>query len=173
MSQSDDVARRDAFEDDVRTALYRPSGELRRLQYRLTGFALAVGLLVTLAPTWVLVEPRSGRTIESFSGISLSLFGFTIGERAPVSGFAFALMLGYLLLVLVLLLLPPGHISVVILGAVGLLATFLAVVNLQAPGDDGRSTSVEAHWTGAPMVAIFLWLALITNAAIATKTLSD
>jgi hypothetical protein len=125
---------------------------------------------VVLAPTWFQVERRSGRDLDIYSGISLSLFGFSVGEPPPVSRFVFLLMLGYLLLVLVLLVLPPGSISGVILGTVGLLATFLVVVNL--PTSDDLSNA-EAHWTGAPLVAIFLWLAVIANAAIANTTLRD
>jgi hypothetical protein len=153
--------RRDAFEDDVRTALFRPSGELRRLQFRLMGFAIGLALLVTLAPTWLTTRSEYARAgTRIYSGISL--FGLTPGSDSPMGALGTVLFLLYLLLALVL----PAETPYALIAAIaGLVVTFAVVVN-QPQLDE----SVHVDWTGAPAVALGMWLLAVILAGVARTT---
>ncbi|MEV0797451.1 hypothetical protein AB0I34_07170 [Kribbella sp. NPDC050281] len=158
-----EAERRDAFEDDVRTALFRPNGELKRLQFRLMGFAIGLALLVTLAPTWLTTHGESSRsTIRIYSGISL--FGLTPGADSPMGALGTVLFLLFLLLALALLLVPPETLVALIAGTAGLVATFVILVN------QPESATREADWTGAPAVALGLWMLAVTVAGVARST---
>ncbi|WP_020392826.1 hypothetical protein [Kribbella catacumbae] len=164
MSQHDEAARRDAFEDDVRTALFRPTGELRRLQFRLMGFALGVALIVLLAPTWLISERSSRQTIDIYSGISL--FGLLPAKDSPMGALGTVLMFGYLLLALTQLVLPPEYKSALASCIAGLVVTFTIVVNQP----EAQSEAIETNWTGAPLVALLIWLLLIITCGTARAT---
>jgi hypothetical protein len=160
MSDQSETARRDAFEDDVRTALFRPGGELQQLQFRLMGFAVGLALLVLLAPAWF-VNHSSRQTIAVSSGTSL--FGLTPGEEAPMGVLGTVLLLTYLLLALSLLLLPPDTTYALVAGIVGLVVTLVILVNQP-------QTSADVDWTGAPFVALGFWLLTIVLSGIARSS---
>jgi len=160
ISDQSETARRDAFEDDVRTALFRSGGELHQLQFRLMGFGVGLALLVLLAPAWF-VKHTSRQTIDVSSGTSL--FGLTPGEDAPMGVLGTVLLLSYLLLALSLLLLPPDTTYVLVAGIVGLVVTSVILVN-QPQG------SAEVDWTGAPFVALGFWLLAVILSGIARTT---
>lgn len=154
-----EAERREAFEDDVRTALFRPGGELKRLQFRLMGFAIALALLVTLAPTWLTARGSSTRI---YSGISL--LGLTPGSESPMGALGTVLFLVFLLLAVALLVAPPESVFALVAGIAGLVATFVIVVN--RPESETR----EVAWTGAPAVALGLWVLVIVVAGVARST---
>lgn len=154
-----EAERRDAFEDDVRTALFRPGGELKRLQFRLMGFAVGLALLVTLAPTWLTAR---GSTTRIYSGISL--LGLTPGADSPMGALGTVLFLLFLLLAVALLVAPPDSVFALVAGIAGLVATFVIVVN--RPESETR----EVAWTGAPAVALGLWVLVIVVAGVARST---
>jgi hypothetical protein len=157
-------ARRDAFEDDVRTALFRPSGELKRMQFRLMGFAIGLALLITLAPTWLTTRSEYARTgTRIYSG--MSLLGLTPGAESPMGALGTVLFLAYLLLALALLVLPIETPYALVAGIAGLVITFVIVVN-QPEGTDSR----HVDWTGAPAVALGIWLLAIILAGTARAT---
>ncbi|TCO44388.1 hypothetical protein EV646_110101 [Kribbella antiqua] len=161
MSEAD---RRDDFEDDVRTALFRPSGELRRLQFRLMGFAIGLALLVTLAPTWLTTRSEYARAgTRIYSGISL--FGLTPGSDSPMGALGTVLFLLYLLLALGLLVTAPETVFALVAGIAGLVVTFMVVVN-----QPEKDESVHVDWTGAPTVALGLWLLAVVVAGVARTT---
>jgi hypothetical protein len=154
-----EAERRDAFEDDVRTALFRPSGELKRLQFRLMGFAVGLALLVTLAPTWLTTRTEYARSSSrNYSG--MSLFGFTPGSDSPMGALGTVLVIVYLLLALSLLAVPAELAYTLGAGIAGLMATFVIVVNQPE----------RAAWTGAPAVALGLWMLAIIVAGVARTT---
>ncbi|WP_433160252.1 hypothetical protein [Kribbella sp. CA-247076] len=158
-----DEARRDAFEDDVRTALFRPGGELKRLQFRLMGFTTGMALLVVLAPTWLNTRSENGRMIRIYSG--MSLIGLTPGSESPMGALGTVLFLTYLLLAVVLLAVPPELVVALIVGIAGAAVTLAIVVN-QPEDSSGRT----ADWTGAPAVALGLWMAAVILAGVAHNT---
>jgi hypothetical protein len=158
-----DEARRDAFEDDVRTALFRPTGELKRLQFRLMGFATGLALVVLLAPAWLTNGTESGRSSRMYSG--MGLIGLTPGAEPPMGALGTVLFLGYLLLALALLVLPTETPYALSAGIAGLVVTFVIVVNQP----EARGSQV-VHSTGAPAVALGIWLLAIILAGIARAT---
>jgi hypothetical protein len=99
-----DEARRDAFEDDVRTALFRPTGELKRLQFRLMGFATGLALVVLLAPAWLTTGTESGRSSRMYSG--MGLIGLTPGAEPPMGAFGHGFVSGVFAAGVSLLVLP-------------------------------------------------------------------
>jgi hypothetical protein len=156
-------ARRDAFEDDVRTALFRPGGELRRVQFRLMGFGIGLSLLVLLAPTWLTTRSENGRSSRVYSG--MSMFGLTPGDESPMGALGTVLFLAYLVLALALLVLPPETPYALGAGIAGLVVTFVVVVNQP---EASRSQIID--WTGAPAVALGVWLLAIVLAGVARAT---
>ena len=160
---TDEARRRDAFEDDVRTALFRPTGELKRVQFRLMGFAIGLSLLVLLAPTWLITRTESGRSGRIYSG--MSLLGLTPGADSPMGALGTFLVLVYLLLALALLVVPAETPYALVAGIGGLVATFVIVVNQP----EARGTQV-IDWSGAPAVALGIWLLAIVLAGVARTT---
>jgi hypothetical protein len=158
-----DEARRDAFEDDVRTALFRPTGELKRLQFRLMGFTTGLALVVLLAPAWLTTGTESGRLARIYSG--MSLIGLTPGAESPMGALGTVLFLGYLMLALGLLVVPTETPYALVAGIAGLVVTFVIVVNQP----ETRGSQV-VHWTGAPAVALGIWLLAIILAGVARAT---
>jgi hypothetical protein len=153
---------RDTSEEDVRTALFRPSGALSRLQFRLMGFGIGLALLVTLAPTWLTRHSRSVDELRLYSGISL--LGLTPGSKSPMEALGTVLFLLYLLLALGFLLVRPETGAAVLMGIAGLVVTIVVVAN--EPDGSIRTT---VSWTGAPTVAIGLWILATVVSIVALK----
>jgi sugar phosphate permease len=154
--------RRDTSEEDVRTALLGPSGALSRLQFRLMGFGIGLALLVTLAPTWLTIRSRSRDELRLYSGISL--LGLTPDSKSPMEALGTVLFLAYLLLALGFLLARPETGAPVLMGIAGLVVTIVVVAN--QPQGTIRQT---VDWTGAPTVALGLWVLAVLVSIIALK----
>ncbi|TWD75392.1 hypothetical protein FB561_6830 [Kribbella amoyensis] len=149
-------------EEDLRTALFRPSGTLSRLQFRLMGFGIGLALLVTLAPTWLISRTGSRDEIRLYSGISL--LGLTPDSNSPMDAQGTILFLLYLLSALGFLLVRPETGATVLMGIGGLAVTIVIVANQP---DDTFRTSVS--WTGAPAVALGLWSIATVVSVVALK----
>lgn len=159
MSEAD---RRDTSEEDVRTALLGPAGALSRLQFRLMGFGIGLALLVTLAPTWLTTRSGLRDELRLYSGISL--LGLTPGTKSPMEALGTVLFLAYVVLALGLLLARPESGAPVLIGAAGLVVTIVVIAN-QPEGTIRRSVD----WTGAPAVALGLWVLAVIFSVIALK----
>jgi hypothetical protein len=153
---------RDTSDEEVRTALFRPSGALSRLQFQLMGFGIGLALLVTLAPTWLTTRSGSRDELRLYSGISL--LGLTPDSKSPMEALGTVLFLLYLLLALGFLLVGPETGAPVLMGIAGLVVTIVVVANQP---DDTIRTSVS--WTGAPAVALGLWTIATVVSIVALK----
>lgn len=151
MSETD---RPDKLEEDVR--------ELSRLKFRLMGFGIGLALLVTLAPTW-LTKHRWGETAERQLYSGISFLGLTPDADSPMKALGTLLFVTYLLLALALLLIEPHTGTTVLVGIAGLVVTIVAVANKP----DGPRVTTD--WTGAPAVALGLWILAIVVSGIALK----
>ena len=128
--------------------------QLKELQFRLMGFATGLALLVVLAPTWFVLDRGTSMTIDVYGGTSL--FGLAPGKDAPLGPLGVVLLLGYLLLALSLLLAPAESTYALVAGIAGLVITVVIVVTGKALSD-----FTDLHWTGAPFVALGIWLLAI------------
>ncbi|WP_405060595.1 hypothetical protein OG474_02885 [Kribbella sp. NBC_01505] len=160
-----DEVQREAFEDEVRTALFEPAGELRRRQYRTMLFATATTLLALLAPTWYVVtsDDPMPHLVDAHSGISLFAGAGDAITRGALGPFP---VLVYILLAGALMLVRAGTVTGILLSLAGAVTSFVIVVS--RPESKG---STEVEWTGAPVVVIALWLlaAAVCGAASSTK----
>lgn len=131
-----------------------PSREVNvveQLRFQLLGFAAALAVLVTLAPTWMVV--RDGTVVTSVhSGLGM------IRDNYSMNAVGTYLFIAYIILALVALL-GPTTIAAVISSYAGLVVT--AVIMLLRPDSFG---TVKVGWTGAPAVALGLWLVLVAVA---------
>jgi hypothetical protein len=120
---------------------------IRQLRFQLLGYSTALGLLITLTPTWLIREYSRGY---------LSLYsGFGMARDAPILGSAANyLFIAYLVLALVALA-TPTTIAAFACAYAGLVDT-IVIVLLKPRGDEGT----DVGWTGAPFLAIGLWLVL-------------
>lgn len=119
---------------------------LRHLRFQLLGFATALAVLVTLAPTWLVREySRSG--IQIHSGLGM------IKDSRPIGGVGNYLFFAYVVLALVALA-APATVAAFSCAYAGLVDT-IVIVLLKPRGDDS-----EVGWTGAPVLALGLWLIL-------------
>lgn len=157
-----DADSRDTSDEDIRTALFRPSGALSRLQFRLMGFGIGLALLATLAPTWLMTQFGSRRETSLYSGVSL--LGLTPDSDSPMGALGTVLFLSYLLLALGFLLVPPHTGATVLMGVAGLVVTVVVIAN-QPEGSFQTSVS----WTGAPAVAVGLWTIATVVSIVALK----
>ncbi|WP_410793109.1 hypothetical protein [Kribbella sp. C-35] len=157
-----DADSRDTSDEDVRTALFRPSGALSRLQFRLMGFGMGLALLVTLAPTWLMTQFGSRRETSLYSGVSL--LGLTPDGNSPMDAAGTVLFLSYLVLALGFLLVPPHTGAPVLMGVAGLVVTVVIIANQP----DG-SFQMSVSWTGAPAVAVGLWIIATVVSIVALK----
>ncbi|WP_410793111.1 hypothetical protein [Kribbella sp. C-35] len=140
----------DQVDLNVLKAPLPPPGErdpLQRLRFQLLGYATALAVLVTLTPTWLTHE---------YSRSSPNLYtGFGMARDATILGSAANLLfIAYIVLVLVALA-TPTRIAAFACAYAGLVDTI--VIMLLKP-DGGRET--EIGWTGAPILALGLWLLL-------------
>ncbi|MFC9691703.1 hypothetical protein ACFTSF_24335 [Kribbella sp. NPDC056951] len=159
-----DEAQREAFENEVRTALFRPGGELHQLRFRLMLFGNAVALLALLAPTWYVVagDNPMPHVVSTHSGISLFAgAGETVekGALGPVP------VIVYILLAVTLLFVRAASVTGILVSLAGAVTTFVIVVSRPESRGD-----TEVEWTGALVVVIGLWLlaAAICGAASST-----
>lgn len=140
--------------------------QLKELQFRLMGFATGLALLVVLAPTWFVLDRGTSMTIDVYGGTSL--FGLAPGKDAPLGPLGVVLLLGYLLLALSLLLAPAESGYALVAGIAGLVITVVIIVTGKALSD-----FTDLHWTGAPFVALGIWLlAIIVSGAARSATRS-
>ncbi|MGY4772023.1 hypothetical protein ACXC9Q_34395 [Kribbella sp. CWNU-51] len=128
--------------------------QLKELQFRLMGFATGLALLVVLAPTWFVLDRGTSMTIDVYGGTSL--FGLAPGKDAPLGPLGVVLLLGYLLLAVSLLLAPAESTYALVAGIAGLVITVVIIVTGKALSD-----FTDLHWTGAPFVALGIWLLAI------------
>ncbi|WP_328519335.1 hypothetical protein [Kribbella sp. NBC_00359] len=125
--------------------------QLKELEFRLMGFATGLALLVVLAPTWFVRDRGTSRIIDVYGGTSL--FGLAPEKDAPLGPLGVVLLLGYLVLALSLLLAPAESTYVLVAGIAGLVITLVIVLTGKALSD-----FADLHWTGAPFVALGIWL---------------
>lgn len=156
MSDPADAARRDAFEEDVRKALFRPGGELQRLKFRVMGFTLGLVLIALLAPTWLTRDRSREGLTDVASGVWLA---------GLMGGLGTFLVLAYVSLAVGLLVLSPETTSAMVAAIAGLAVTLIVLVN--KPEDTRR---VDIEWTSAPFVAMLLWLIAIILSVIARRS---
>jgi hypothetical protein len=120
---------------------------VRELRFQLLGYTTALALLVALTPTWLIREYGRGE-LRLYSG-------FGMLRDAPILGSAANyLFIAYLLLAVVALA-TPTTIAAFACAYAGLVDT-IVIVLLKPGGEDGT----DINWTGAPYLAIALWLVL-------------
>ncbi|TDD54511.1 hypothetical protein E1263_27105 [Kribbella antibiotica] len=147
-----DEAQREAFEHEIRTALFQPAGEFRQRQFRMMLFTTATALLALLAPTWYVVTSNDPmpHLVDTHSGISLFAGAgdaITGGPLGPVP------VLVYILLAVTLMLVRAATVTGILASLAGAVMTIVIVVN--RPESKGTT---EVEWTGALVVVIALWL---------------
>ncbi|MFF0342156.1 hypothetical protein [Kribbella sp. NPDC004875] len=125
----------------------RDSNGFEQLRFQLLGYATALAVLVTLTPTW-LIREYSRDSLRIYSGFSMTRDAELLGSAANW------LFIAYALLVLVALAMPTTVASFVC-AYLGLADTIVIV--LLKPDSSEYS---EYGWTGAPVLAIGLWLVL-------------
>jgi hypothetical protein len=121
------------------------NGDLRRLQFRLMSFAVALVQLAVLAAPWLTTHYADGPT-EIYSGIGLSLPREDTG--ASMIGLGVIWMIAYLVLVVTSLVRPPTTVFAIVRAIAGLVFTVLILASIPD----------SAETTGAPYVALILWL---------------
>jgi len=125
----------------------RDANGFEQLRFQLLGYATALAVLVTLTPTWLIRE--YGRdSLRIYSGLGMAR------DAEPLGSAANWLFIAYAVLVVVALAAPTTLASFVC-AYVGLADTIVIV--LLKP-DSGEYS--EFGWTGAPVLAIGLWLVL-------------
>ncbi|TCC44604.1 hypothetical protein E0H75_34130 [Kribbella capetownensis] len=144
---------------DILKAPLRRLPELKELQFRLAGFAVGLALLVTLAPTWLTRDYGDGQLI--YSGIGMIHFT-DHSPKSPMGGLGTFLFLLYLVLALAALLPPTETIFALVRGGAGLVVTILILVS--------KPDHPTLGWTGAPVVALGLWLLAVVVAGVARTT---
>jgi len=152
----------------LKTPLPRAAGidQLKELEFRLMGFATGLALLVVLAPPWFVRDRGTSRTIDTYGGTSL--LGLTPGKDAPLGLLGVVLLLCYLLFALSLLLAPAESTYALVAGIAGLVVTLVIIVAGKALSDFS-----DMSWTGAPFVALGIWLvALAVSGAAHSATRS-
>ncbi|WP_410789481.1 hypothetical protein [Kribbella sp. C-35] len=131
------------------------SDESRRQHFRLMGFAVSLALLVVLAPPWLTAWEDAGRPrIRLFSGISLIELP---GGPLPLGGLGTVLFLAYLVLMLAFLLFPATIVAVVCSFA-GTVVTIVIMMVEPNPAYSWTDKTYQVEWTGAPVVAVGIWL---------------
>lgn len=120
---------------------------IRQLRFQLLGYATALGVLITLTPTWLIREYSRG-DLRLYSGFGMARDASILGSAANY------LFVAYLLLSLVALA-TPTTIAAFACAYAGLVDT-VVIVLLKPGGEDGT----DIGWTGAPFLAIGLWLVL-------------
>ncbi|RZT28197.1 hypothetical protein EV649_1974 [Kribbella sp. VKM Ac-2569] len=136
------------------------SDESKRQHVRLMGFAVSLALLVVLAPPWLTAWREDGRTpTELYSGISL--IGIELlGGPTPLGHLGAVLLVVCLLLMLAYLLSPATIVAV----ASSFAGSILTIVIMMLEPDPGytltnwRDETYQVEWTGAPIVAVGIWL---------------
>ncbi|MER7248952.1 hypothetical protein [Kribbella sp. NPDC000426] len=119
----------------------------RQLRYQLLGYATALGVLITLTPTWLIREYSRGY-LQLHSGFGMMREARILGSAANW------LFILYLVVCLVALA-APATIAAFACAYAGLVDT-VVIVLLKPGGDEGT----DIGWTGAPFLAIGLWLVL-------------
>jgi hypothetical protein len=144
--------------DDVDLSILKqplPStNEFDGLQYRLMGFATGLALLVALAPTWFVRDRDTNRIFDLYSGTSL--FGFAPDKDAPLGALGVVLVLVYVALALSLLVAPAESTYGLVAAIAGLAVTLVIVVAGKALSDYG-----DMSWTGAPFIALGIWVVAV------------
>ncbi|HET6741113.1 MAG TPA: hypothetical protein VFH76_19350 [Kribbella sp.] len=143
MSESDDA------DLNVLKAPLPPRGTdgLQELRFQLLSYATALAVLITLTPTWLTREYGRG-TLQIHSGFGLAKDAEILGSAA---NWLFILCIA----LAVVALATPTKIAAFACAYAGLVDTIVIV--LLKP-DAGRSEDIS--WTGAPFLAIGLWLLL-------------
>ncbi|WP_329001561.1 hypothetical protein OHA18_01200 [Kribbella sp. NBC_00709] len=120
---------------------------IRQLRFQLLGYATALGVLITLTPTWLIREYSRG-DLRLYSGFGMAHDARILGSAANW------LFIVYLVLTLVALA-TPTTVAAFACAYAGLVDT-VVIVLLKPGGEDGA----DLGWTGAPFLAIGLWLVL-------------
>ncbi|WP_405058423.1 hypothetical protein OG474_37595 [Kribbella sp. NBC_01505] len=127
--------------------------KFRPMDYRLMSFAVAIAQLVVLAPTWMTVS--DGGDLDVYSGLGW----FTSeGTESPMTFLRLLSLVVYIGLVLVALVSSRTTAAVLVCAPLGLGVT---IVMLFLKPDPSGS---DAHWTGAPIIALLLWMVAIVVA---------
>ncbi|GAB3924671.1 hypothetical protein GCM10029976_016770 [Kribbella albertanoniae] len=146
VSQADDADARQAGETLA-------ANKLRPQDFRLMGFAVAAAQLVVLAPTWLTV--RDGGHLDVYSGIGW----FTSeGSGSPMVALRLFLLIAYIALVVMALVSSRTTGLALVRAPVGLVVTGLMLIFKP------DSSESEVHWTGAPVIALALWVVAIVVA---------
>jgi hypothetical protein len=127
-----------------------PRGErdaLQRLRFQLLGYSTALAVLVTLTPTW-LTREYSRSSPHLYTGFGMARDATILGSAANL------LFIAYVVLALVALA-TPTTVAAFACAYAGLVDTIVIVV---LKPDGSRHT--EIGWTGAPILALGLWLLL-------------
>jgi hypothetical protein len=120
---------------------------VRSLRFQMLGYATALAVLIVLTPTWLIRDfGRSGMQLRS--GLGMVRDGHVLG------GLGNYLFIAYVVLALVALV-CPATIAGFACAYAGLADT-IVIVLLKPDGSD----YAEIGWTGAPALALGLWLAL-------------
>jgi hypothetical protein len=137
-----------------------PAGELGPQHYRLMNFAVGIALLATLAPTWLTREYSDEISLHS----GIGLLGLSPEGKSPMEALGTVLFLAYILLALGCLVARPEKGAPVLLGAAGFVVTVVVLANQPDGG-----IRIREDWTGAPIVALGLWLTATVVSLVALR----
>ncbi|MFG1623852.1 hypothetical protein [Kribbella sp. NPDC049227] len=133
--------------------------EGKRRDFRLMGFAASLALLVMLATPWLTTWDNNGKNpTRIYTAISMIELQHGVdGPRSPMGGAGTLLFVVYLLLTLACLVFPATIVAVVC-SCLGPVVT--VVIMMMKPDSDALLSGVVSHvdWTGAPTVAVAVWL---------------
>ncbi|MET9274487.1 hypothetical protein [Kribbella sp. NPDC003557] len=119
---------------------------VNQLRFQLLGYTTALALLITLVPTWLVRD--HGRGLQLFTGFGMVRHADILGSAANL------LFIAYLVLALVALA-TPTKLAAFVCAYAGLAVSIVIVLLKPESGSYD-----EVWWTGAPVLAIGLWLIL-------------
>lgn len=127
------------------------SEQFRPMDYRLMSFAVAIAQLVVLAPSWLTV----GSDVHS----GIGMFWIEDVSSPWVAIRLWMLLFVYILLAVVALFQPPTTGLAFACAVAGLAVTILLVLSRPS-----KLAGTETHWTGAPVIAVAMWVIAIALA---------
>jgi hypothetical protein len=129
--------------------------------FRLMGFAASLATLVMLATPWLTIWDDGTETPTGiYSGIGMiELQQGMRGPDSPLRGLGTFLFLVYLLMALVCLLFPATIAAVVCSCSGSVVTVVIIMINLESVSASWSASNVhQVDWTGAPTVAVGIWL---------------